>query len=1078
MSGPRDRPLLPLSSDPGTARHLNALWKYLERTGLQRCVEELCVETLRGPQSPRNPYPAFISKAREQAERYRLAESTTAEKFLSDVSFQTSPTSVRYIAGALGCSHVWGHPSILRAVDPEQIKQFDWLVEDVTPPLSSLNHSSPYTIQVIPALSGPCVFTRTLYPTQSPLELLQIYFIAGPDPRRAAELYADCVRSDVIRTGQRVRHRLLRVIAPTDTAGGSEVFSKEEVTARGGAFVSSVRRALETRLPVRAQCVWRLDPPGTRFQEGAKLYSLSVIQTAERFGEERVVDFSPCPLIHLSSSVFLRRAHAEAYVGIFLPRESDTRQGPPAQGGGVGVKGSPLSSDWDVVLAPIREALLRKIASLSPSQEPFKTAHLCALLLLLEPGEPRTGERPLLQIYRFLQGSAARLGSLRSLTHTVSTVLQAGRREGVDREMCCSLLERVRALMLDFLGDEESSSRDSLVLSDIMKRSLESVCDRLTQSPDSGEPRDLRRWCSYSSVLEARLVSDSLPWVPVIRDIKQLAIQTAGSPKQGHEQEEKETERRNQELCAQDLLYNEECCINLSERGTGPAQHAALTQYLVDCKVDQHWHSCLQEIFSSCPLPSNPYPTVVNEFRRAALRMELWGESDSEILQRTLPGTPALSQQDPLFDCGLRSALRAAHPTLLHSALRRTAPLSSSTPRAGAFKVRMALATQTPSSWLGTLSPFLCSLQVTEFCYITAPPGCLSEVLQAYASIVHSQLGELGKREDLTPFSVHLGRGEVWGQEQVQRFPCAFTERVIQDLRAGCALRIEVFQNPSQLEWRFVPLVKHLVLYYIQEGQGGWLCFPRHDPISIYQAVFQTRDQAAFHRQTVGPAGDPFSCANLQEVMSALEPQIGDSFQKGDLLQTYRLIALRSLITGEERCLPACWRMMHSVSAQLEYLNTVNQALQDILQLNGEAEETASGPESRERRQAGMQDQASIGAVLSGYQDLVKRTLQHPSSLSPPGLWERVLQRCPAGSAWLQHVSAACQCLSDSVAWELHSLCPEIAALLASLGKDRVRERLHSAAPPPPGEEVSPRHAELSGDTRTHPTAQQALDNW
>ncbi|MGH0174146.1 UNVERIFIED_CONTAM: hypothetical protein FKN15_072179 [Acipenser sinensis] len=186
---------------------------------------------------------------------------------------------------------------------------------------------------------------------------------------------------------------------------------------------------------------------------------------------------------------------------------------------------------------------------------------------------------------------------------------------------------------------------------------------------------------------------------------------------------------------------------------------------------------------------------------------------------------------------------------------------------------------------------------------------------------------------------------------------------------------------------------------------------------------FQTSPTAV--RYIAGPVGDPFSGANLQEVMSALEPQIGDSFQKGDLLQTYR------------------W-----------------------------------GTCNRITRCSLITTQRHTEAVLSGYQEIVKRTLQHPSSLSPPGLWERVLQLRPAGSAWLQHVSAACQCLSDSVAWELHSLCPEISTLLGSVGRERVRERLHSAAAPPPGEEVSPRHAELSRDTKTHPTAQQALDNW
>nr|XP_015204460.1 PREDICTED: uncharacterized protein LOC107077569 [Lepisosteus oculatus] len=344
------RPQRPQPSDVESARGVNRLWGYLQETGLQSGMEALCAEVLRRPQPPFNPYPVFMQWARWQAERIRLSQSDTEKKFREDVTFPTTLTAVRYIAGAKGCSHVWGLPSILRCVDPEKSKHFNWLIDDVTPSLSTLSHSSPYTI----------------------------YVIAGPDAQRARVLYASCVRRDVIRTSQNGRHRLLR----SEVILLRKVVGKEEVASQGSEFEAFVERSLDTRLPVKVECVWREDPVGSSRQGGTKAYTLIAIQTADSFGEERVLDFSDCPLVHLSSSLFPHQAHAEAYTRVFLPR------GPhppgPLTGGSAGTQG---------VFAPVRDCLIRRLAALRLPQDALPAAHLCVLLLLLpetaEPGPAR-----------------------------------------------------------------------------------------------------------------------------------------------------------------------------------------------------------------------------------------------------------------------------------------------------------------------------------------------------------------------------------------------------------------------------------------------------------------------------------------------------------------------------------------------------------------------------------------------------------------------------------------------------------------------------------------------------------------
>ncbi|KAG7491597.1 hypothetical protein MATL_G00005320 [Megalops atlanticus] len=419
-------------------------------------------------------------------------------------------------------------------------------------------------------------------------------------------------------------------------------------------------------------------------------------------------------------------------------------------------------------------------------------------------------------------------------------------------------------------------------------------------------------------------------------------------------------------------------------------------------------------------------------------RKSLWEQSDAELLKQVLPPQTLTCTPGGLLHCGpggegfgLQTALRASHPDRIKECLSLAQSMVCKPKHAGRFKMERSIAVVSPRAWLGTLSPFLCGLQVVEFCYIRAPPGCLEEVLQVYAKLVLSELSELDGKDGLTPYTVHLGPGGKWGMQQVAAFPTRFQECFMDALRQKHPVHLQVLQAQRGIaQWRFLPLQKHFVLYCLHEDGSTWLCLPHHNPLFLYQAVFTSMDQAALHLRTVGQ--DPFSSGSLQEVTSEADSQITDSFLRGETLQGYRLVALRCLVTGEEACLPDCWRMCHSVCAQLEFLSAVAECLQGLLELCEEGEQSAAG-------QTAIPYQAAIEEMSEGLSWLLKRTLQHPEALAPPGVWETVLnwrESVARGSraVCVRGVVGVCQAVSEGLFRDLHSLCHQVQALLDRLG--------------------------------------------
>ncbi|GCB61969.1 hypothetical protein scyTo_0004181 [Scyliorhinus torazame] len=376
-------------------------------------MEELCIELLNRAELPRNPYMGFVRRLQQRSERFRLINSVPTERILSDLNFPTFSTAIGYI-------------------------------------------------------SGPSIFTGTFYDIPPSVDILLIYVIIGPNYQRAISLYAECLRNDIMRMVQQQRHAVFRLLVPIDKNGQNKVFSKDEVMNQGEAFFTSVLAAVSEKQLIRLECLWRLNVAGSDFHRGAKLYSLSVVQASEAIGSERIFDFSEHPLIHLYSSVFLQRTHAEAYYQIFILREQATDkdlQQPrtratyqyrgdgrasrdavksispppkvPLHGFQYAARGED-TPDASSILEPVRGSMMQRIARTSLITGAFNITYLSVLIILTElenAGNQEDGpqmtdtdqglQEALVQLHRFLHGSGCQMWNILNLIETICKLLES-----------------------------------------------------------------------------------------------------------------------------------------------------------------------------------------------------------------------------------------------------------------------------------------------------------------------------------------------------------------------------------------------------------------------------------------------------------------------------------------------------------------------------------------------------------------------------------------------------------------------------------------------------------------------------
>ncbi|XP_043913156.1 uncharacterized protein LOC122789780 [Protopterus annectens] len=900
-------------------------------------------------------------------------------------------------------------------------------------------------------------------------------------------------------------------------------------------FEDKTRAALLLKQPVEVQCLWQMGPMTREFRRGRKFYSLIVIQTSLELGKERVIDFSKQPLIHLFSSVFLQRSHIEVYLGIHVPLVG-TVDGALLDIANASGKAKfeekesiennqPLSrssTPQGANLTAIKTILKGKVdVSLPLAERMFQTIYLSVLLLLIDLKQ--TGilvqnrdsqltilelHEELLQIYTFLHGITSQLFSILNALENIQMLQEASTAQALKTEVTQILLKELRELSENVLNmDTANFSYDLVMLTSAFKSRLQRTAAVLLELQGQEALTELRMTQCYGLVLAGQFLDGVLPWLPGLDGFMQeCRPQVEISRNRGGDPEDKEMTSQDEESAsgsnhihpALDLLYYKDSYLDSGNREcaapeSGPGELVfLLSQYLLDCRLDQVWERCLKKILSTTPPSVNPYSILVTEFWKASLRLDLWHSPDENIMEQIFLSSPKmLNPYHPIMSVpgatgfGLKTALKAVNPSSLQGLLTKIALVDnySYPTKAGSFKVALGLALHPLAAWYKSLNPFLLKLEVTEFCYLTGPDGCLTEALQIYAKLVHSHLCELAQNPQIVSWTIIIRGGGTWSSTEIQKYPTAFQEAFFESLQSRSSAVLKVFAAPTEQEWRCVPIVKNFVLYYLQTGKKNPLCFPKHDPTILYQCVFSSEQAADFHYKHVAPSGDPYCAANLQEVMSHLDSQIIQAFAEGNLLDSYRLLASRALICGQYECLPACWRMLHSISAQLEYLNSINTDIQEMFILN-------EGKEVEGQSDGFRNTPQSYDKMMEAFSVLLERTLTTQGCMICHSLQNIILRRIQMINAGrlrrssieiLKEISTMCQAVSDVSAWHLHALCPEIQRLHQSvkagasfLSRATVTSAGFESTRPP----MLPYSRKNEKVPQTYPTVYQVLEDW
>ncbi|ELU05200.1 hypothetical protein CAPTEDRAFT_227162 [Capitella teleta] len=441
---PRNRYQYP--NDPLLRANLNLINEYLRKTELEELFNSLFKVLMSRPELPYNPYPGFVRRFKVQAERFHLFEKSHDEimEFLNN-KVQSTPLS--FIVRPLKCDFVWSLPSVASVVEPDMIKQYLWLINDLIPSASSIISDPSYSVNVIPALVGPSLFHGSLYAYPHSTDVRIQFLVSGPEVNQAVAIFIESVIQDVTEMERGKQHTLLGVGVPVPGETQSDEWSNqlwtyEQLLDQKREFWQCASEAISGNKYIYAECILNLTADGSQVRRGQKQYSLFFTQTSNRSQPQlELTLFTEFPLVTLFEGAFTKQHHAESYLTTYTPRDelpdehysSDQsnlpvtpklQEGKPVKvkidGFRIGDYSGRGPQAWQVK-APVMSHWQRKIASLDVEAGLFHVVHYAILLTLMD----RDGydEKLLTELYRILHSTAARVHYAMQLNKTIRELI-------------------------------------------------------------------------------------------------------------------------------------------------------------------------------------------------------------------------------------------------------------------------------------------------------------------------------------------------------------------------------------------------------------------------------------------------------------------------------------------------------------------------------------------------------------------------------------------------------------------------------------------------------------------------------
>ncbi|CAL1528765.1 unnamed protein product [Lymnaea stagnalis] len=622
---------------------------------------------------------------------------------------------------------------------------------------------------------------------------------------------------------------------------------------------------------------------------------------------------------------------------------------------------------WQIT-SPIKSNLQKRIVCFDAWVQLFDIVYHLILLILME--RKKTDTPLLIELYKLCHGTAGKLHMLgeknkavRALIrgfmnrpdgHRVRQFLQEYKNE-IDELLALSLHERSsdlravgRAMSAEVSGlldvnDEElgSSSHLSLIV--------------LT----------LRDQQSFMLTTLMRLSEDALFWCPLVKgqieELHKSFFEVVPRPASNTRDPEAASQRdvipkqavMKHGFEDEHIMKHEETKLFVSkcmEKETGPkmiSKESVLMKYLIDTHLDEMWEQFLEETFRGKKLPPNPFPTFITKCRSSTMKMDLCFEPESAILDRMLTKTsldadpdnfiyqlPSCDGYGPATAIALLDAggylpiLQCVQENLMNKAYLQ---------RKGPYRIGICVGITGPSALYGKMRPYLTQLDLHEHYYIQGPTGCEADAAQLFAVMIQKHIWEMVAENKVPILGVFIGKDKTrWSWEEVINKKLGFFTEVEMVVLRKEPVYLKAYVMIDG--WRYVPVVKHFLLHFMQEGEIGTEIFYQEDETHFYSTIFSSLERAAFHYQNGGPSrgGNPLSSSNVRAVLSYMDQKLLKLREKSDYMEIHRLLLYRSLISDDTEHIVEAWRMFHSIAGQAEYAATLAQSLAELVEFEME----------------------------------------------------------------------------------------------------------------------------------------------
>ncbi|XP_078494295.1 uncharacterized protein LOC100186104 [Ciona intestinalis] len=958
---------LPTIPNIRVKQEIEVVKQYLKDTFIEQHMKRFTAALLQNEILPYNPYPGFIRRFRKLAERFHMEKKslqTIRSKLDSPVS---SDNGVLYTSQYPN-SDIWGLEHIVGHINPKTIEGYRGMVESSTISSEVATNVLKSEVTVLTSLSGPCIFCKSFYSEWSHLEIKVAIVVSSNDISIAAKTFTSVLIQDLKQMLDHKDHILTDVTIPVEDEDGwttvsvprRELASLLKNSSPDEDIVRSIVHGVMSKKRILSTCLlW--DVGASKVVSCTKQYNMLLLQGSSTgqtglnrpvkspSGTPRLV-ISTLPFQALHEGVFIKKQHAEEYLSLFqryyttgVPQpnanQARNRRTKPA------LNGDPMRAE---MLQPILQAWQMKVASEPLESSAFSSVHYMLLMHLAETRVKtfanHTEQDLAIQICRFYSSTAALLKSVSSYSPLIEELLSSS--ESNLSKVTDDVVSFYRRRLLEIV-DADLLSRSTQMES--LKLQIDSIFQ--TGGRDSYHatlPSHLRQLSHYITTVILSYIEDALDRCQAIVSLKTQLNQNYPHLTPPVIKIPKQTQFKHGIINpawtnVDKLKISRKDCVSNLQVPKAVALQYALMQYASDVRLDETWMRFLHQLLlQEQHLPPNPFPLLISHLRRSSISVHTKFEHDNTAVNRliqnkiavfdssnnifTVNGTSAFGKKSSLLLLNLKG-FRQVSEISAHVALSPPGDAVTGVPvSSGQFQVIPCICVVPPSTYHGSLSPYLCTLYLNEHCFVRGPVGQLHKGAAALAKILKSHLTKL-KSSGLILHQAKFG-GVILNLKNATNFS-RFESEFSAASSGGQEINISFY---FPLSWRYVLVKKHMFVYYVEE---------KTDRATLMSSSTNSSGQEFsifFH-----PA-DALHCfrSNKSHMTDFGDSALIDAWKSCDWSQMISLLAIKAIFLHENsdtdnslrnEILAFCLRYNNSVPGNIDYVIGMGQALEGVINM-------------------------------------------------------------------------------------------------------------------------------------------------